>query len=94
MKFENTSYTPRGAKFIQYLTLLRDIHVYITVPSAANLKKKIKQIKLLCMYIFKVKIFGKTTLTVASRRFQTLFDSFSVLVYGSDRRYISSADKA
>lgn len=39
LKFENTSYTPRGAKFIQYLTLLRHIHVYITVLSAANLKK-------------------------------------------------------
>lgn len=71
MKFENTSYTPRGAKFIQYLTLLRDIHVYITVPSAANLKKKIKQIKLLCMYIFKVKIFDKTTLTVAVKIYQS-----------------------
>lgn len=45
MKFENRSYTPRGAKFIQYLTLLRDIHVYITVSSAANLKKKNKKNK-------------------------------------------------
>lgn len=65
MKFENTSFTPKGAKFIQYLALLRDIHVYI------KFKKKIKQIKLLCMYIFKIKIFDKTTLTVAVKIYQS-----------------------